>query len=280
MHQKDRSALAENSFRGASGFEKYYSEIYGERWQVLRTALLQNTNPISFDAGGKEKYFLDAASVVAASSLPLENAENILDMCAAPGGKTLVLASRMKSDAHLTSNDRAVPRVNRLTETCNSCLPEEARKRVAVTCSDAAKMCKKQSECYDAILLDAPCSSERHVLQDEKELAKWSPARIRQVTTLQWSLLSSAYRLLKNGGFILYSTCAINESENDKMIERLLSKFDRVQIRNDLANECNSVLGNDFPKAVSTKYGNIILPDVSGGAGPIYFSLVYKEVEN
>lgn len=276
MHRAERAALAENSLRGEAGFEKYYSEIYGERWQALRTALLQNTNPISFDAGGKEKYFLDAASVVAASSLPLENAENILDMCAAPGGKTLVLASRMKSDARLTSNDRAVPRVNRLTETCNSCLPEETRKRVTVTCSDAAKMCKKQSECYDAILLDAPCSSERHVLQDEKELAKWSPARIRQVTTLQWSLLSSAYRLLKNGGFILYSTCAINEGENDKMIERLLSKFDGVRIRNDLANECNSVLGNDFPKAVSTKYGNIILPDVSGGAGPIYFSLVCK----
>lgn len=276
MHRAERAALAENSLRGEAGFEKYYSEIYGERWQVLRTALLQNTNPISFDAGGKEKYFLDAASVVAASSLPLENAENILDMCAAPGGKTLVLASRMKSDARLTSNDRAVPRVNRLTETCNSCLPDEARKRVTVTCSDAAKMCKKHSECYDAILLDAPCSSERHVLQDEKELAKWSPARIRQVTTLQWSLLSSAYRLLKNGGFILYSTCAINESENDKMIERLLSKFDGVQIRNDLANECNCVLGNEFPKAVSTKYGNIILPDVSGGAGPIYFSLVCK----
>lgn len=307
MHRADRAALAEKSLRGQDGFEKFYGNIYGERWQRLRTALLAETKPVAFYAGGSEKYFLDVASITAASTLPLENATDVLDMCAAPGGKTLVLASRMKSDAHLTSNDRAMPRVRRLEQTCDSCLPPEVRARVSVTCSDAAKLCKTQNECYDAILLDAPCSSERHVLKDAKELAKWSPARIRQVATLQWSLLSCAFRLLKSGGFLLYSTCAICDDENDKMISRLLERFPTAKLSNEiaaseknlrfadahaLANESasadasaladaspianSSAYSGLLPLADKTRFGNIILPDASDGAGPIYFSLIKK----
>lgn len=257
MHRAERDALLEKTLRGKEGFEKYYGDIYGERWQRLRTALLADTNPVPYDAGGAEKYFMDAASIKAASELPLEKAENILDMCAAPGGKTLVLASRMKNDARLTANDRAVPRVRRLEKTCDDCLSPEVRRRVSVTCSDAAKLCRTQGECYDAILLDAPCSSERHVLKDMKELSKWSPSRIRQVTTLQWSLLSCAFRLLARHGFLVYSTCAINENENEKIIERLVSRFSGVRL---VKSEC-------------------ILPDVCDGSGPIFYALVEK-IEN
>lgn len=274
MHRADRAALAEKSLRGEDGFEKYYGNIYGERWQQLRAALLADAHHVAFDAGGAQKYFLDAASVAAARALPLENAADILDMCAAPGGKTLVIASRMKKEARLTSNDRAMPRVRRLTETCDSCLSPEVRARVTVTCADAAKLCKAQGECYDAILLDAPCSSERHVLKDARELAKWSPARIRQVTTLQWSLLSCAFRLLRRGGFLLYSTCAVCDDENDKMISRLLSRFSDAQLA-DAAGK-NTGHGEYILRADKTPLGNIILPDVCDGAGPIYFSVVKK----
>ncbi|MBR5097484.1 MAG: RsmB/NOP family class I SAM-dependent RNA methyltransferase, partial [Treponema sp.] len=79
--------------RGALGFEEYYSAIFGQRWPVLKEALLKEGEPLAFTPfEGGPSYYLDAASVFAAISLPLEGAQNILDMCAAPGGKSLVLA--------------------------------------------------------------------------------------------------------------------------------------------------------------------------------------------
>lgn len=275
MHRTERAALSQKKLRGETGFDKFYSGIYGDRWQGLKAALLREANPVRFDAGGEEPYFLDAASLAAASFLPLDEAEKIIDMCAAPGGKTVVLASRMKATAALVANDRSASRVKRLAETCKNCLAPETAERVSVTCCDSAKLCRTQGECYDAILLDAPCSSERHVLCDAKELAKWSEARIRQVTTLQWALLSCAFRLLRRGGFLLYSTCAINQSENDEMLQKLLARFPNSAF---LANEKgNNDAGNFDLAAEKTKCGQLVLPDTHSGAGPLYFSLVQKK---
>ena len=103
-----------SSPRGAEGFEEYYSSIFAERWQALKAALLKESEPKAFKAQEGAAYFLDAASVLAAISLPLENAQNILDMCAAPGGKSLVLASRMERGASLRCNERSFDRFQRL----------------------------------------------------------------------------------------------------------------------------------------------------------------------
>ncbi|MCF0241989.1 MAG: RsmB/NOP family class I SAM-dependent RNA methyltransferase, partial [Treponema sp.] len=149
---------------GKDAFEKYYSEIYGKRWEALKASFLLESDYVEFKMeGAAESYFLDSASVLAASCLPLENATDILDLCAAPGGKTLVLASRMNSNAHLSSNERSPERKHRLSTVVQNCLPPEISERVKTSCSDGATWCTRQTECFDAILLDAPCSSERHV---------------------------------------------------------------------------------------------------------------------
>ena len=268
--------------RGAEGFEAYYAELYGARWQQLKMALLREPRYVAWNSGGDEQYFLDSASLYAALMLPLSGAERILDLCAAPGGKTLVLASRMDSDAVLTANELSSARYCRLVRVLDSCLPESVRKRVQTVKGNGAKMCVKCTEQYERILLDAPCSSERHVLADKKYLSQWSPARIKTVAVEQWALLSSAYRMLAPGGYMLYSTCALCHEENDGMIEKLLSKFDSAAC----------VYSENFPKAITdsarqrcgisfeaiekTTCGFHLLPDVHDGAGPIYFSLVKK----
>lgn len=278
MHRSDR---AEKLF-GPEGFEQYYSSLFAERWPALKASLAGEPAYAEWNAGGRESYFLDAASVRAAVSLPLAGAERVLDLCAAPGGKTLVLASLMSLSANLVSNERSPERKNRLLRVCDSCLPEGVRPRVTVTCSDGAKWCRTQSECYDAILLDAPCSSERHVLSDPKYLSQWTPSRIKTVAMEQWALVSSAYRLLSPGGFLLYSTCALSPAENDEIIARLSKKFaDAVPDmektmppydRNRVLTFCAGTL----PDAERTAYGWHILPDAQNCAGPIYFSLVRK----
>nr|WP_318739459.1 RsmB/NOP family class I SAM-dependent RNA methyltransferase [uncultured Treponema sp.] len=283
--------------RGSQGFNSYYKEIFGERWEVLKEALLKESVPVSYNLsrikgeedGELRTYYLDAASILAAFSLPLKGAEEILDLCAAPGGKTLVISSLMDKDSKLTSNERSAERKHRLSKVVEEHIPSRIKENITVTCSDGAVWCKTKSNCFDRILLDAPCSSERHVLQDEKYLAQWSPARIKTLSMEQWALLSSAYRMLKDNGILLYSTCALAPKENDEVIERLFKKFDNCvnlsfesekyqNLKNDEAKLQLFTDNVSLPDFERTKYGYQILPDKQNGAGPIYFSIIMKKL--
>ena len=275
---------AKNKLSGADGFEEYYQGLYGERWQAIKESFADESSSVEYHVTGAEKsYFLDSASVLAALCLPLEGAENILDLCAAPGGKTLVLASRMPSDAKLSSNERSPERKHRLSVVVETCLPLSISERVQTSCSDGATWCTRQSECFDRILLDAPCSSERHVIADPKYLNTWSPSRIKTVATEQWALLSSAFRLLSPDGILLYSTCALCPEENDGMIERLYKKFNKegdsfvlLEPQPDIS-EIAAFAEITLPGFEKTQYGYMIMPDKQKGAGPIYFSIIKKQ---
>lgn len=286
MGKKSAKAKASGKEKlfGADGFEQYYGELYGERWQALKESFAGEGSAVEYHVTGAEKsYFLDSASVLAALCLPLEDATDLLDLCAAPGGKTLVLASRMSADATLSSNERSPERKHRLSTVVQTCLPPEISERVKTSCSDGATWCTRQTECFDRILLDAPCSSERHVIADPKYLNSWSPSRIKTVTTEQWALLSSAYRLLRPEGILLYSTCALCPEENDGMIERLYKKFNKdgaafamLEPSPDLSQVSDFAPVLSLPGFEKTQYGYMIMPDRQNGAGPIYFSIIKK----
>lgn len=271
---------------GEQGFEKYYAAIFGARWEKLEAALLQESEGVPFNAGAKT-YFLDSASILAALTLPLDGAKKILDMCAAPGGKTLVLARRMEHDAELFSNELSFERKCRLERVVSEHLFPDIKERVKITCGDGALLCKKQDALYDAILLDAPCSSERHVLSSPTHLRQWSPARVRSLALRQWSLLSSASRILKSGGFLLYSTCAISNEENSNIAKRLLEKFEgKVRaVKSDeikIIQESNAkkfpelFSAIEFPSFEENEFGFSVLPDAQKNSGPIYFFLAEK----
>ena len=281
---KTKAAGKEKLF-GAQGFEEYYGQLYGERWQTLKEAFAGEGSAVEYHVSGAEQsYFLDSASVLAALCLPLENATDLLDLCAAPGGKTLVLASRMNPEAKLSSNERSPERKHRLSTVVQTCLPPEISERVITSCSDGATWCTRQSECFDRILLDAPCSSERHVIADPKYLNTWSPSRIKTVATEQWALLSSAYRLLRPEGILLYSTCALCPQENDGMIERLYKKYNKdgsafslLEPKPDLSEVSSFTPALLLPGFEKTNYGYMIMPDKQNGAGPIFFSIIKKQ---
>ena len=262
---------------GKELFYEYYSKLYEDRFEKLTESLFLEPKYFTYQYDETtEKYFLDSGSVLAAMCLPLENAENILDMCAAPGGKTLVIAKNMSKTANLTSNEYSKDRYIRLKKVIEDHLPEDVSTRIKATCFDGATWCKYNGEIYDGVLLDAPCSSERHVLNDEKYLAQWTPSRVKSLAIKQWALLSSGFRVLKQGGYLLYSTCALATDENDGVIEKLIKKFPNAKI-------CEidfSDIYQKFPElpfAEKTKYGYHVMPDVTNGAGPLYFCLIQKQ---
>lgn len=297
---------------GSSGFDFYYSEIFKNDWAELKTSLLGDNIYVKLQFENCEPYFLDPASICAALTLPLQSddfaeSEKILDMCAAPGGKTLVLAANLNENQILFSNERSASRKIRLSKVCSSSLPEKIQNQIRISCSDASTWCRRETNSYNAILLDAPCSSERHVLTDSKYLNDWSPSRIKSLAMEQWALLSSAWRLLAPKSYLLYSTCALNPSENDDVISKLLKKFDNVSIKS--FDDCKKIFKKNlenskakfslpedsklnfaFSEEISAEkifekiYDNLqktqngfhILPHKNFSSGPIYFSLLQK----
>ena len=257
---------------GGQRFEQYYGEIYGQRWPVLRQALLQPSNPISLSDRLIEPYYMDKASILAASILPISETNSVLDMCAAPGGKTLSIALRLEGKGSLTANDRSASRRNRLLNVIHSCLPEELRSNIKVTGHDSTKWSLYEKNAYDRILLDAPCSSERHVLTDQSALSIWSPNRPKLLSIQQFAMLASALDAAKEGAYILYSTCSICPMENESVIEKLHSK------RNGLFEEIDMLISHPELEKLSEKreHGRIVLPDTQDGAGPLYFCLIRK----
>jgi 16S rRNA (cytosine1407-C5)-methyltransferase len=254
--------------QGEETFDRYYKNLYGPRWEALRGALSGPPAVSEYREGLSAPYRLDRASVLAARSLVLPGEGLVLDACAAPGGKSLVIASVMGKGVRLLSNELSGERRRRLTEVLNGHLDREKRGRVTVSGFDAAKAAGRKSELerFSGVLLDVPCSSERHVIRNETALARWTEARPRFLARRQWSLLSAAFLLIKTGASLVYVTCALSPEENDGVAARLLEKYrDRVSLDEP-----------GFPEGEKTRFGRLILPDQWEGMGPMYVARFRK----
>ena len=263
-----------------TAFDDYYYRIYGFRWEALRKSLMENMPAYKFSGGLLTPYFLDYSSVLAARSLRLPAPDGkvqpesldapvtVLDACAAPGGKSLVIASSLPPDAIILANELSAERRRRLSDVLDKHLPPGLRSQVKVCGFDAAAQARRKSEHdrFDAILLDAPCSSEAHVLKNERALRGWTPARPRFLAQRQWALLSSAFLMLKQGGCLVYCTCAISTVENDGVAQRLPEKYGS-QVELDPP---------DFTEGEQTQYGRLFLPD-SAHCGPLYVARFRKK---
>jgi 5-methylcytosine rRNA methyltransferase NSUN4 len=212
-------------------------------------------------------YVMDPASMLAAHALDVSEASSVLDLCAAPGGKSLVLLERLRHEGTLLANDRSKDRLGRLQRVFGDYVPAELLTRVKTTCMDGRKMGMTRRAQFDRVLLDAPCSSEGHVLGSERALDEWSETRVTRLAQDQYALLTSALLALESGGKLVYSTCALTRAENDGVIDRLLDKA-RHPVR---------VLPlPTLPFGSPTDHGVHILPD-EAGFGPTYFAVLQKE---
>lgn len=173
-------------------------------------------------------YIQNAASWLPVVALDPQKGDTILDMCAAPGGKTSHIAQRTENQAFITANDNSRPRLHKLQNN----LDRLGVKNVTFTLHDATRLARMlEPHLYDKILLDAPCSGEGMMLLDNrKDFESWSVAHIKRLQQLQKKLIIQAWQLLKPGGTLVYSTCTMAPEENEAVVDYLLRRNPEAKI--------------------------------------------------
>lgn len=166
-----------------------------------------------------EIYMQSLSSMIPPIVLKPQANESILDMAAAPGGKTTELASLSSNQAMITACEKNKIRCDKLKYN----LEKQGANRVTVMQEDARKL--SDFFVFDKILLDAPCSGSGTINLNDSTLDKYFSKElyIRAIRT-QKELLEKATRIVKRGGEIVYSTCSILKEENEKIVENILNK--------------------------------------------------------
>ena len=168
-------------------------------------------------------YFQNLSSMLTVLILSPKKEEKILDLCAAPGGKTTQIISETQGKAKVTAVEKIKPRYYKLMANLRKQAQEKLSK---VHLAEGAFIYKKYPQYFDRVLVDAPCSSEANFsLNNPRSFSFWSFRKIKEAQFKQKRLLFSGIMSLKKGGLLLYSTCTFSPEENEEVINWALEKF-------------------------------------------------------
>ncbi len=164
-------------------------------------------------------YYIQEPSAMAPGTIiPINYGDKVLDLCAAPGGKTTQIAERLNGTGLLVSNDISASRAKAIVKNI-----EILGIKNAIVISENPEKLKQYFEgFFDKILVDAPCSGEGMFRKDSSMLKCWNSDSNKEYASIQREILKSAAAMLKPGGYILYSTCTFSEIENEKIILEFL----------------------------------------------------------
>lgn len=167
-------------------------------------------------------YIQEPSAMMPAQMLCPKPGEKVLDLCAAPGGKTTALGNLMKDTGLLVANDISPKRVKALVKNVelmgltNTLIVNETPQRLQ----------ELYPQFFDKILLDVPCSGEGMFRKDKEAVQSYSDYKSNQCIPIQREIFKSAFDMLKPGGCIVYSTCTFNPHENEKNIEFFINNYD------------------------------------------------------
>ncbi|WCK55696.1 RsmB/NOP family class I SAM-dependent RNA methyltransferase [Aneurinibacillus sp. Ricciae_BoGa-3] len=163
-------------------------------------------------------YIQEPSAMAPAVILNPSPGERVLDLCAAPGGKTVQLAAALGNSGILVTNDNNPNRVKALVKN----VERYGLTRTIVTNETPDKLAAVFGEYFDRVLVDAPCSGEGMFRKEPDMIKSWSPSTVEACTSMQQPILEDAARMLKAGGWLLYSTCTFAPEENEQMIASFL----------------------------------------------------------
>lgn len=178
-------------------------------------------------------YLQEPSAMTPASLLPIEPGDKVLDLCAAPGGKSTELAARLQGEGVLVSNDISNSRAKALLKN----LELFGAKNILVVSEAPNKLSEYFAGYFDKILVDAPCSGEGMFRKSPAIMKNWEQYGTEYYHKLQQEILPQAVAMLKPGGYLLYSTCTFSPEENEGSVQEVLDSFPEMKLVNALPEE-------------------------------------------
>lgn len=207
-------------------------------------------------------YIQEPAAMLAETLLNIKPGDRVLDMCAAPGGKTFNALIDMNDQGLLVCNDISKIR----SKVLSSNIEKYGFKNTIVLNDDSKNYKSKFINFFDKIILDAPCSGSGMFRKDSFSIKDWSIEKVNACKQIQLSLFEDAYEMLKGQGIMLYSTCSYSIQENEEVIIEFLNNHNDMEI-------INISLNNLYNNSIGISGGLRLYPYKYDGEGQVMFLL-------
>jgi len=171
-------------------------------------------------------YVQEPAAMAPAECIDINPEWKILDMCAAPGGKSTQLKNKLGENGILVSNEIIPSRCKILTGN----IERLGLENTVTTCMDTSRLSALFPKTFDLIMVDAPCSGEGMFRKDENAINEWSIENVKKCALRQAEILENSVKMLKNGGYIIYATCTFSLEENEMTVDAFLKKHPDFEI--------------------------------------------------
>ncbi len=210
-------------------------------------------------------YSQEPSAQIAAELADIKRGEIVLDLCASPGGKSTQAAAKLCGEGLLVSNEINGGRAKILCEN----IERMGIKNAVVTNMHPEKLSECFEEFFDKIIVDAPCSGEGMFRKDEVAVAEWSLEHTYSCAQRQLSILDSAYKMLKYGGKLVYSTCTFAKVENEEVCKAFTEKYPDMELLESHRLMPHKIKGEGhfsavFIKKGEEKYKKRIMPKIAG----------------
>lgn len=165
-------------------------------------------------------YMQEPSAMLPVSSYGFSGDERVLDLCAAPGGKSSQIALKLTKGI-LFANETVPERASILARN----IERMGYKNVVVTRNNSSDYADLLPEFFDVVLVDAPCSGEGMMRKEDEALKQWSPQLVGTCAERQINILDNAHKTLKSGGTLIYSTCTFSVEENERVVSYMVNKY-------------------------------------------------------
>ena len=202
----------------------------------------------------------------------------ILDMCAAPGGKSTQLKNKLGENGILVSNEIIPSRCKILTGN----IERLGLKNTVTTCMDTSRLAKTFPKAFDMIMVDAPCSGEGMFRKEDIAIDEWSTENVLKCAQRQSEILDNAALALKNGGYIVYATCTFSLEENEMTVDAFLERhpeFELIPVKSDVAASTSDGIMFEGCKCSTISYTRRFYPHISKGEGQ-FMAVLHNTLES
>ena len=171
-------------------------------------------------------YLQEPSAMSVVPKAEIKENDKVLDMCAAPGGKSTYILSKLNDTGLLVSNEINPIRIKALGEN----LERFGARNCIITNTDSTNLKKAFTGYFDKVIIDAPCSGQGMFRKDEVAISDWSYAKVLECQSIQREIIRDGYEMLNNGGVLVYSTCTFAKEENEVVINEFIEEYPNAKL--------------------------------------------------